>query len=195
MLATTIAAPTLAETAQAYHAMPHQPDHPLVVMAYRALSRVIQRQYWEIRQSFIVEHVADDPYRTSRELFADLDRGRLRVLLTDTDEMPSDHPMLATFKVGTFNAKPVLLNDAFRAVHDVYGHYRTGQGFGPSGELAPWQAHRDTMPSAAWPALWCETRGQNAWTNAHADHADRPLSERPFAAQKAGIVSARFWAA
>jgi hypothetical protein len=44
---------------------------------------------------------------------------------------------------------------------------------------------------AALVALWCETRGQSAWTNRHADHAALPLKERPFATQKAGKVPAK----
>jgi hypothetical protein len=96
-----------------------------------------------------------------------------------------------------------VLNDVFRAVHDTIGHGVSGGSFGVAGERAAWIAHRETFPKEALPALWNETRGQAAWTNAgpHMRGVDVmgktyllgpkdpgfiPLKNRPFSEQKAG---------
>lgn len=56
-------------------------------------------------------------------------------------------------------------NDAFRAVHDVFGHAGTGRDFSRHGEEAAWRHHASMYSPAARPALTSETRGQNSALN------------------------------
>lgn len=53
-------------------------------------------------------------------------------------------------------------NDAFRAVHDVFGHAGTGRDFSRHGEEAAWRSHRSMYTPTARAALTSETRGQNS---------------------------------
>lgn len=45
--------------------------------------------------------------------------------------------------------------------------------------------HRDSIRPLGRYALFCETRAQNIWTNHLPQHADLPVSERPFPRPKA----------
>jgi hypothetical protein len=94
------------------------------------------------------------------------------------------------------------VNDVFRAVHDFFGHAKSGHQFGPTGEYNAWREHAAMFSEAAQPALAAETLAQNAWVN-YGSHLRnemgevpkkgepgfKPLSERPFAEQKNTSVS------
>lgn len=56
-------------------------------------------------------------------------------------------------------------NDAFRAVHDVFGHAGTGRNFDAHGEEAAYRAHRQMFTPVARAAMTAETRGQNSVNN------------------------------
>ena len=56
-------------------------------------------------------------------------------------------------------------NDAFRAVHDVFGHAGTGRNFSADGEEAAYRAHRQMFSSLARGAMTTETRAQNSVNN------------------------------
>ncbi len=56
-------------------------------------------------------------------------------------------------------------NDAFRAVHDVFGHAGTGRNFSADGEEAAYRAHREMFSPLARGAMTTETRGQNSTNN------------------------------
>jgi hypothetical protein len=56
-------------------------------------------------------------------------------------------------------------NDAFRAVHDVFGHAGTGRNFSADGEEAAYRAHREMYSPLARQAMTTETRGQNSTNN------------------------------
>lgn len=174
------------ESAEAYDAMAHTPDDPRVADSYRALRIAIYQQWLDMRRSITVVMQDDDPYSNSAEMVADVTKRHiLRVYADHGETLPADHPMNFYDPTGLFH-----VNDIFRAVHDFWGHVLAPfVSFGPRGEWEAWRQHRRTLPEAAWLALWCETRGQNTWTNFYADHASLPLPERPYAAQKAGVVS------
>lgn len=189
-----------AEAAAAYQRLEHNPA--AAGISYSVFGDHVMRQWDWIAQRVSVEFFSGAPrYASSAEMLADLDRGHLYTFVTDPIDsgMPSDHPMLATVGLerseyiqSPGSSRPRVLNDIFRAVHDVMGHGTSRGSFGVNGEMNAWLAHRAMFPIAAHSALWCETRGQSAWTNAWDDHASRPLVERPFAAQKAGMPEIAF---
>ena len=84
-------------------------------------------------------------------MMRDVAQGRIKSMATATT---GSHPFLSDDE-----------NDAFRAVHDVFGHAGTGRDFSRHGEEAAWQAHRTMFTPAARPALTTETRGQNSALN------------------------------
>jgi hypothetical protein len=193
--------PTAADisAARAYDAMTHNPSDPRVRLSYQWLQRSIILQGLQMLtannpagRAVRVEWFGgnDDAYVDSAAMRADVrENGHLFTYATadGATDLPKNHPMLAPLlgngAPDMFAGRP--LNDVFRAVHDVFGHVHADSGFGPVGERKAWEMHRRTLPKASWLALWCETRGQNAWTNAL--HSDLPITARPFAVQKAGM--------
>lgn len=174
--------------AYAYAALEHDPHNGRVAASYAAFKRQTVDQWVDILMGGIVVdfHTGDHDYASSADMFADLATGHLWTFLTDPEDsqLPEDHPMLE--RVEFYGGRWLTLNDIFRAVHDVNGHGRSGGSFALSGEYAAWLEHRTLYTADALPALWCETRGQSAWTNRYGNHAALPLRERPFADQRAG---------
>lgn len=179
-------------TARAYNDMPHYPEAPGVRATYAAFRAEILAQ-WEriVADGLTVEfHGGTHEYGSSAAMLDDVWRRqhlftRHSALAGDTFE-PA-HPMAEIVATAPGRRLDLALNDIFRAVHDIRGHVDSSSGFGPEGEMRAWLQHRSTLSAAALPALWCETRGQAAWTNDFGDHRELPLSERPFADQKAGM--------
>lgn len=174
-------------TAYAYDGMVHNPA--AVQSTYASFELDTVDQWNDLIDSYTIEfHDGDHNYPSSAAMFADIATGHLWTYRTnpETDQIPTDHPMLWT--VTDKRGDTYLLNDIFRAVHDLNGHMRSGGSFSLSGEFKAWIAHRDLYSRNALSALWCETRGQSAWTNAYGSHSDLPLRDRPFAQQKAGLA-------
>lgn len=97
-----------------------------------------------------------DPYGGAAEMFDDVRiNRRIRVLGTHAT---GGHPYWSDDD-----------NDAFRAVHDVRGHFRAGRGFDRHGEEAAYRLHSLEYSPLARRALATETRGQNAALVASAD--------------------------
>lgn len=175
-------------SASFYESMQHQPNHAFVIASYAVFKSVVLRQWEELREGGI-EFVPSpqDPYLGSHEMMNEVrNHLRLKVFTDNGASLPDDHPMKERINAGIDGFE--VLNDVFRGVHDIMGHVVSGGSFGPNGEKVAWESHRRTMPKAAHNALWCETRGQNAWTNFAHDHPTRPIAERPFGEQKSGLV-------
>jgi hypothetical protein len=94
------------------------------------------------------------------------------------------------------DGRHVVVNDEFRIVHDMFGHFKEGVGFRASGEDNAWRSHASMFSKAAIPAMTAETRGQNSWvnygpygeTNRHASAGDTH-----YAPQKIGMLPAWVW--
>jgi hypothetical protein len=96
-----------------------------------------------------VEVQPTDPYPDAVAMTADLrENHRLKVYATASSG--NEHPVLTADE-----------NDAFRAVHDAFGHAAIGRGFDYDGEEAAWLSHCRMYSTVAWRALTTETRGQN----------------------------------
>lgn len=164
--------------------------------SYRALGEILVQQYrLMIQAGMKIQWVEGEPYPNSAAMRRDVgENHNLRVRKTwgkDYNDLEDPlHPMNQAVNIDNHDdGHRMLMNDLFRAVHDVFGHYASRSSFGPDGEALAWLTHRSTMPEEALIALWCETRGQNAWTNHFFDHNDRAMVDRPFAAQKYGFVN------
>ena len=139
---------------------------------YEALASEIEQQFDFMTNNLgiKVEFVASDPYKTSKEMFADASTGKLKVLSTAST---GAHPLFSDSQ-----------NDKFRAVHDYFGHAATGRGFGQDGEEAAWVHHSQMFTEKATAALTTETRGQNSWYNTR---------NQGFASQKVALLPEEFW--
>ena len=158
--------------AKAYQAGPVV--QPSALPAYRALREETLYQLDQLARVLDIVVVRNDPYADATELLADLREGRLRVWSTAAGNNP--HPVLGDDD-----------NDAFRAVHDGFGHGCTERGFDKHGEEAAWVKHSQMYSSLARQALATETRGQTCmfW------YGNRG---KFFSAQKAFVLPREFWA-
>jgi len=186
--------------ADAYEAMADDLDAPGVRESYEALARETIAQYEHLLETGLqVEFMGDDnPYAaTPRMAHLDvLENNHLFVYPTESGfgseggVAGSGDPMLqpTRFKI---SGRTALVNDLFRVVHDVYGHFKEGVGFRANGEENAWVSHMSMYSPLARAAATTETRGQNSWVN-YGPHGDtnRTASESDtvFAEQKKGLL-------
>ena len=105
---------------------------------------------------------SEDPYASPAEMFADVEENRhISVLST---ESTGGHPYFSN-----------LENDAFRAVHDVFGHFAAQRGFDRHGEEAAYRRHALMFTPLARLAMATETRGQNAALQVRGEFAPEKL--------------------
>jgi hypothetical protein len=187
--------------AEAYDRMKHAPSDPAVKRAYDAMAQETLDQLEAVKGAGIDFSAirGDDPYKASPAIgYADIaERGHLSFFPTDAgfgssiDFDPSQNPLLKRIgKVGDLDNATV--NDAFRIVHDLYGHYGPGNPFFRApGEERAFKLHSKMYSPEALPAMASETRGQNSWLNygPHGDANRKAASENTiFADQKTGIM-------
>ena len=196
--------------ADAYEAMVDNPSDPKVKKAYTALANEVTDQFNALKDAGFEIEIFEgkgEPYVNSEALLNDLrDNKKLLVLSTEKDFgegglISKDNPMLQDSGLKDVNGKPLLVNDLFRFVHDVFGHGEQGTSFGAIGEENAWNVHSKLFSDDARRALTTETRGQNSWVNfgpqmRNADGSIKkkgdpgylPASKRPFAKQKNGLL-------
>ncbi len=144
-----------------YLRTPSTPDLPSVREAYADFTRQVEWQYDLMTRSaasggdgVTVITQDQDPYESADEMFTDVRKGVLRVYRTAPDQA---HPILSADQ-----------NDRFRAVHDFFGHFRSGRGFDRHGEEAAWVCHTRMFTGSGQRAMTTETRGQSSafiWVN------------------------------
>ena len=186
----------------------HIPNDPKVRQAYQALASETLEQFDALLAAGYRVELSNQPYKNSEAVLQDLrDNKSLRVFPTDEGFGPDkavkdkDNPLLAQTNYKDVNGNRLLVNDAFRFVHDVFGHGKLGNPFGPLGEENAWVVHSQMYSPVARRALTTETRGQNSWVNfgPHLRRADGsvpkrtdpdyiPQTQRPYAEQKSFLL-------
>ncbi len=199
--------------AQAYEEMPHAPRDPEVREAYENLKSQTRAQYDALVDAgyrFDFFDAKTDPYKGNpSEAVRDV-RANKRMSVYGTYDGYgtegvtgadiADNPMLEDTGLRWTDQNgveyPVLANDLFRAVHDVFGHSLEGAGFRARGEENAWQAHMRLYTGSARKAATTETRGQNSWLN-YGPYGDTnrtaSLEETNFARQKVGLLPEWTW--
>lgn len=186
--------------ADAFEALVHAPNDPVVKAAYDALIKETVSQLQVMREMGIkfeaIPTGAENPYKNSAAMIADARKGHLWYFPTkegfgsgaEADKF-RDHPLYAETLERDSNGQPMLANDVFRVVHDFFGHVKEGNGFGANGEENAWQSHVRMYSPEAGRAMTTETRGQNSWVNFHEKSAaNRTAPGSIYADQKAGLL-------
>ena len=168
---------TAERVGRAFEEMVHAPDDPAVIASYQAFKQETLAQYRTLEQAgYRFEFMPEgaDPYSNSPRLAqADFTQNkRLYVFSTEegygrggiTDAQRAENPLLEETGL-EWDGRPVLFNDLFRAVHDVFGHFKEGVGFRAAGEENAWRSHSAMYSEQARGAMTTETRGQNSWLN------------------------------
>jgi len=194
-----------AEIAVEYDAMEHAPNDPLVKEAYQALVDESLAQYeYLLGTGLQIEMMPlEDPYdgKPSNAIKDIKKNNHLYVFPTSEGYGPSDQkfsdlkvtdfPLLAETQFTDVNGVPMLANDVFRAVHDFYGHVKSGTTFRATGEENAWQNHAAMFSPLARRAMTTETRGQNSWVNFGPfgeSNRTAQLEGTKFAVQKTGLM-------
>jgi hypothetical protein len=199
--------------ADAYDEMQSNPNDPEVKVAYNAMANETMDQFkYLIDNGYTVELYdgKTEPYKNSEEMLKDLrDNKHLYVFSTEegfgdtpiTEKDRQENPLLKDSGFTDKNGKKLLINDAFRFVHDIFGHGERGNSFGAKGEENAWDVHSRMYSPEARRAMTTETRGQNSWVNFNKEMRNEDGSiknkgdkgylsptERPFADQKIGLL-------
>lgn len=192
--------------ANEYEKMANTPQALPTKKAYDALIDETQAQYEALKKAgykFEFMPKSGDPYGNPRNAINDLVQNKhLYVFPTEAGfggtrakEASKLNPLLQKTDE-TWNGKPVLANDMFRAVHDVFGHAKHGVGFRAAGEENAFQSHARMFSPEALPAATSETRGQNSWVNfgpyAELNKTASPIQTQ-YAEQKTGLMPAWTW--
>lgn len=115
---------------------------------------------WFARIPLPVEWCDGEPYSSFDAMCSDIRAGRFR--MCDYDATGYRSPIFgACYK-------------HFRAVHDWFGHYCGGHGFGVMGELGAFGVHAGMFPVECWPLVWNET----ILANAYRDHFKTPAPDK-----------------
>jgi hypothetical protein len=163
--------------AAAYEKMQNNPNDPEVIKAYQALIDETMAQYKALKDTGLnftfLKPNMPDPYAASPALgYKDVvENKNLTVFPTDfgygSDAAfdASKNPMLT--KVGKIGDKEdAVANDAFRVVHDTFGHLGSGNPqFRSAGEERAFLQHMRMYTPEARRAMAAETRGQNSFVN------------------------------
>lgn len=183
-----------------YDRMPHNPNDYRTKQAYDALGKETEAQFEQMLRDGVKPYLFSDkdpypnsPYQALQDIY---ENQRLGVFSTragfgsDADFDPSGNPLLQEMDY-EIDGQPIFLNDAFRAVHDYYGHGKHGFGFRAGGEENAFQAHSGMFSDLARQAAASETRGQNSWLN-YGPYGDTNrtarLEDTVFADQKTGLL-------
>lgn len=180
--------------ANLYRAAVSNPDDPAVQRAYAAFAADVTDQWQYLKDQGIRIEFVDRPasggvYANEAELFADIERGVLKVDRTGPAEQHTV-PVMNEVIDTDINGNPVTVNDAFRAVHDYFGHSRARNLFDRHGEDVAWRLHEQMFSDEAKPALFSETVGQNSYLNfAPENVAAKALGRQAqFPEQKAALL-------
>lgn len=187
-----------ARIADAFENMKHDPADPTVKRAYQAMVDETLSQYQQVKKLGLnIEPITPDmenPYPLgSKQMIEDVKNGHLWYFPTEQGFGNGDitnNPLLAPTNEVSSNGKPMLANDVFRVVHDIFGHVKEGNSFGPSGEENAWQSHVRMYSPEAAKAMTTETRGQNSWVNYGPHGAENQANPGAtmFAEQKTGLL-------
>ena len=160
--------------ADAYDEMQSNPNDPEVKAAYNAMANETVDQFkYLIDNGYTVELYdgKTEPYKNSEEMLKDLrDNKHLYVFSTEegfgdtpiTEKDRQENPLLKDSGFTDKNGKKLLINDAFRFVHDIFGHGERGNSFGAKGEENAWDVQSRMYSPEARRAMTTETRGQNS---------------------------------
>lgn len=168
------------EIARAYERLQAVNPDPAVKAAFDAMALEEEQQFNAVSKAVHIESWDKEgsPYKNSAEMRADV--------------FGNNH--LYVFAGG----EPHPYRDAGqifrgRAVHDLFGHARTGFEFGPDGELNATRMHAQMYSRAALPALIVDNIGTTAWVNFSDANEGLPQSKRAYAEQKVDLLPESLW--
>lgn len=130
--------------AEAYKEGKEDLSNKETLKAYRQFKRELIKQYRLIKQYIKIEYTEENPYKTSKAMFQDIEENkRVKIFLGG-----ENHKLLKG------------INKVFRAVHDIFGHYINENSFSANGEYCAFLHHKQLFSKEAQKALFTETIAQ-----------------------------------
>ena len=158
--------------------------------AFRAMREETMRQYDHITKPRSRGGMGIDINVTRHDPYGAGPRGVHGIV----DEIRDDilnHSRINVFSTAATGGHPFFSdddNDAFRGVHDVFGHLGSGRGIDRHGEEAAFQKHAQMFTPLARAAMATETRGQNAALHAHGAFQDQKVALLPSAMRRLNFL-------
>lgn len=150
---------------------------PQAVPLWEKLAEEVDQHYAEISQKVKMVPVADDaPYKTAAEMFADIERGQLKI-----STLHNEHPVFTPEQ-----------NLRFRFVHDYLGHYKGQADFSLAGEQRTYSTQMWAHSKEAQEALRVEVLGQASAAIEKGGFQKQKvfrLNEQPMILEEAGRAS------
>ena len=158
--------------AEAYAAAPAYEES--AVASFEAMKPFVDKMFARIEGVIDVHFVEEHPYENAEELRQDVKKnGVLKISTLDAEHDIFDPET---------NAK-------FRAIHDYMSHIQRNTEFDGKGEIASYNAHLQTMPPAAYPALFTEVVGQACSFIVNGQFPEQKIALLPgFDYEKVGVV-------
>ena len=194
---TTLTPEKAARVAELYDQMKHDPTDPAVASAYAAFNQETLDQYnFLLAEGYTFDllpvEVVAELYPDVESLATDILENKHLSVNDDPGNMPDDHPINQPAP----GLPGMTYNHVFRAVHDIFGHARTGYSFSVEGEELAWRGHRQMYSDEAQGILATETRGQSSWVGHNKVYGAANLANVEkgdigaviFPAQKAGLM-------
>lgn len=141
-----------------YISAPHTPYHP----SYRAFYHDTLWQWITLRRNgWTFTATSEAAYASSEEMFQDMEKRHLRYF-TSGQNLGPDSVLAELVPKWAYPANPgMVMNEAFRCVHDVNGHLRGQVGFETlDEEVIAYLMHKQLYSAEAIAALYGETIGQ-----------------------------------
>lgn len=175
----------LCALARAYEDAPHSPDDPSTSQCYGELAYQLIKQYKHFvcaGYTFRLHDADTNPYTRLHDVLADIiDRRNISVYSTEagfgSGTINHDHALLEDSLMGWVSEGEgtgvrTLINDLFRAMHDIIGHAMCYNTFDKRGEYRAWAVHRPMFTGKAVHAFDSETRWQHiaVYYGKHAEH-------------------------
>jgi len=158
--------------AEAYASAPSYEDN--AVASFEAMKPFVDKMFKRIEGVIDVHFVEEHPYENADELRQDVEQnGVLKISTLDAEH-------------DVFDPKT---NAKFRAIHDYMSHIQRNTEFDGKGEIASYNAHLQTMPPAAYPALFTEVVGQACSFIVNGQFPEQKIALLPgFDYEKVGVV-------
>lgn len=146
---------------------------------WHALVRCIENQ-WNA-MPVPVRFVNCEPYSSYEEMKAHIESGDMWQV-SKLHSVQAGHPLDVRIPWHySLKARTLQCNLAFRAVHDMFGHYAADADFTWAGECAAFDHHRRLLPKSVHGILAAEVLGQAAYRIVNgAFPIQRPLTMRGF---------------
>jgi hypothetical protein len=149
------------EIADVYDTTEHDPENPEVKASYEVFKTEILAQYDFVKEHGIkFEYQKDDPYPDLelKTMLKDIEENHRLKVFTGGEPLQSDHPLAEKIP-----DEEVTYNEAFRGVHDLFGHIAHNNPITFTGEFHAFLTHMQMFSPEARGAMAWETLANTNW--------------------------------